>query len=256
MVTVGDIYDAIDKLAPFSNQCEWDNSGLIIGDRKSAVTKVMTVLDITANTAKEAVENNVDLIVSHHPIIFKGLKRIDTDTPLGALLVAGVSVISAHTSFDVAGNGLNKLLCGKLGLSIIPNTPLAYDGNSPIGNVCKLEREMTATELAKNVKDKLGCVSVRYTDNGEIISLVGVCCGSGGEYFSVAKSLGCQALITGDVKHHDFIDAFNAGMTVIDAGHFYTERLFSEYMAKMLSEAYERVEVFSSKTEADTVSYL
>ena len=253
MLTVKDVYDFIDGIAPFSKQCGWDNSGLIIGNKSCEITKIMTALDITIDVANEAVEKGAELIVTHHPIIFRAVKKIDTLTPMGILLSAGISVISAHTSFDSAKGGMNKVLCDKIGLTPEENLPLAVDDAAEIGNVCNLIKPMQAKELAELLKSRLGCKTVRYSDCGGEINRVGVCSGSGAEYFVQAKELGCQALITGDVKHHDFIDAYNCGVSLFDAGHFYTERLFSGFFEEKLSRHFSEAEVFASRTEKDIV---
>lgn len=228
---VCDIYNRIDKIAPFSLQEGYDNSGLVIGSRDCEVRRVLVALDVTKEVAQEAVDTGAQLIVTHHPPIFKAIKRLDTDSAAVYLAAHGINVISAHTNFDSAV--MNDILCKKLGLS--PTFPLHIENNIPCGCVCECA-PVSANDMAKKIKTALGCKVVRFSDCGKNISRVAVCSGSGGDFLEDAIKHGCDALITGDVKHSVFIDAHNASLTVFDAGHFDTENIFCEKMRDILSE--------------------
>lgn len=258
MITVKDIYDEINKIAPFSLQEGYDNSGLIIGNGNDSVSKVMIALDVTADIAYDAVEAGTDLIITHHPIIFNAIKRIDTGTPLGLLLSNGINVISAHTNFDSAV--MNDILCERIGL--VPDEPLVIENGTPIGYICESKSEFTAKELADSVKQTLGNTVIRYNDlsrtsmhSDKKINRIAVCSGSGGSLLGEVISKGCDAFITGDVKHDVFIDAHNAGVCVLDAGHFHTENIFCEYMQKVLSEKLPEVEFTVAASNRDILSY-
>ncbi len=228
---VRDIYEYIDKIAPFSLQEGYDNSGLVIGSMDSEVRRVLVALDVTKEIAQEAADKGAQLIVTHHPPIFKAIKRLDTDSAAVYLAAHGINVISSHTNFDSAV--MNDILCKKLGLS--PILPLHVENGVPCGCVCECEK-ISAIDMAKKIKTALGCKVVRFGDCGKNISRVAVCSGSGGDFLEDAEVLGCDAFITGDVKHSVFIDAHNASMTVFDAGHFDTENIFCEKMRGILSE--------------------
>ena len=228
---VRDIYRFIDKIAPFSLQESYDNSGLVIGSMESEVQRVLVALDVTKEIAQEAAEKGAQLIVTHHPPIFRAIKRLDTDSAAVYLAARGINVISAHTNFDSAV--MNDVLCEKLGLS--PILPLYTENGVPCGCVCECT-EISASDMAKKIKSALGCKVVRYCDSGKSISKVAVCSGSGGDFLEDAQNHGCDAFITGDVKHSVFIDAHNASLTVFDAGHFHTENIFCEKMREMLSD--------------------
>ncbi len=258
MTTIKDIYDYIDEIAPFSLQESYDNSGLIIGNEKYGVTKILIALDVTEDIALEAVKKDAELMITHHPVIFRAVKRIDTRTPLGILLAGDTSVISAHTNFDSAV--MNDILCEKLGLT--PKEPLAVENGVPIGYICESDKEYTAKEIAVTIKNALGNKVVRYNDfadsdeeNEEKIKRIAVCSGSGGSFLSDVISKNCGAFITGDVKHDVFIDGHNAGVRIFDAGHFHTENIFCEYMRKKLSEKFPDIEVLTAENNRDILNY-
>ncbi len=228
---VRDIYEYIDKIATFSLQEGYDNSGLVIGSMESDVQRVLVALDVTKEIAQEAAQKGAQLIVTHHPPIFRAIKRLDTDSVAVYLAARGINVISAHTNFDSAV--MNDLLCEKLGLS--PVLPLHTENGVPCGCVCECT-PISASDMSKKIKTALGCKVVRYCDSDKNISKVAVCSGSGGVFLEDAESHGCDAFITGDVKHSVFIDAHNASLTVFDAGHFDTENIFCEKMRDILIE--------------------
>ena len=251
MPKVNDIYAFINSIAPYSLQESYDNSGknVIFGDRE--VLNVLLALDITNEILDEAIEKNADLIITHHPVIFKGLKTLDSENTAVKLCVNGISAISAHTNFDSAL--MNDVLCTVLGF--FPSDPLTVDNNNPVGKICELDRPITAAELAKQVKRNLGNTVVRYIDTGKPITKVAVCGGSGGSFMKAALRKGCEAYITGDVKHDVFVDAHNAGLCVMDAGHFHTENIFCEYMKEQLEEAFEDVCFMVAENNRDILSY-
>lgn len=251
MTNVGDIYDLIDSFAPFSGQQSYDNSGICAGTRTQPVTKILTALDITCDVVREAAANGCELVISHHPVIFRPLRTLSPDDPAVMLAASGISAICAHTSFDSAAGGMNDLLAEKLGLSIVE--PLAFEEGKPIGYVCELPSETTADELARLCKQRLGCRVVRYTDTDSRITKVGICSGSGGDLLGAAAAKGCGALITGDVKHSFFIDAQNRGFCLIDAGHFYTENIFHEAFAERIKASHPEVSVIRSEALTDPV---
>ena len=258
MTTIKDIYNYINEIAPYELQESYDNSGLCIGNGRTEVKKALIALDVTKDIILEAVQCGADTIITHHPVIFKALKTIDTDTVVGMLLANGICSISAHTNFD--SSLMNDLLCKQL--EMIPVEHITENGGAPIGCICALEKEMTAKELAKHIQSCLGNVVVRYNDLSmtqsyadKKISRAAVCSGSGGSFWRDALAKGCDALITGDVKHDIFIDANNSGLCVFDAGHFHTENIFCEYMKSELHEQFRDVEFLVAKNNKDIVSY-
>ncbi len=247
--TVGQIYDLIDSFAPFSGQQSYDNSGLIVGGRSAAVTRVLTTLDITCAVVNEAKKLGCELIISHHPVIFKARKTLNPDDPAVMLAASGISAICAHTSFDSAEGGMNDLLAQRLGLEVIE--PLAFEEGKPMGYVCELPFQSSAVHLAEVCKKKLGCKVVRMACAGKSVKRVGICSGSGASLMGEAIEKGCDALITGDCKHSAFVEAVNEGFTLIDVGHFHTENIFHEYMAQKLTEEYPGLTVMQTQEFTD-----
>ncbi len=254
MALVNDVYNALDELAPFSFQTSWDNSGILVGNKLNTVKKIMLTLDITYETALEADKINADLVVSHHPVIFSPLKKLDDHNPAVILSKHGINAICMHTNFDIASGGMNDILCRKLGLISERGEVLCDSEN--IGRICNLKIPSDVPSIAKSVKEALGCRVLKYTDTGKNVSRIGVCSGAGAEYFFDALQKGCQLLITGDIKHHDFIDAKIAGISLIDAGHFYTENIFYDLVKSFLLSKIPDLEIEISQKNADIVNII
>ena len=254
MTQTNDIFLALDELAPFSSQVSWDNSGILVGNKLNTVKKIMLTLDITYETAVEACEINADLVISHHPVIFSPLKFLDESNPAVILSKHNINAICMHTNFDIANGGMNDILCERLGF--VPNEGEVLNEIDNIGRICNLSKPADVLTIAKWVKDALGCRVVRYNDTGNKVSRVGICSGAGAEYFTDALQKGCQLLITGDIKHHDFIDARNAGISLIDAGHFYTENIFYDKLKAYLLSRFPELEIKVSEKNIDIVNVI
>ncbi|MCR4594341.1 MAG: Nif3-like dinuclear metal center hexameric protein [Clostridiales bacterium] len=216
MVKVGDIYAYIDTLAPYMTAEEWDNTGLSVGSMDDGVTKAGFALDLTSAIVSQAVKDGCDLIITHHPLIFEPLKNVEGDSCVYKLIENGIAHISAHTNFDIAPNGVNEQLISKLSLKVL------YKVENECLYICSLESPMNTDSFADFAKRKLDAV-IRYNRGAEMITKVAVCSGSGSDYLQLANEHGCKALVTGDGKHHAFIDANEMGISLICAGHFETE---------------------------------
>lgn len=249
MITVGEVYAFIEEIAPFRLQESYDNSGLCIGNKGRSADKILISLDCTADVAREAAESGADLIVTHHPVIFRGIKKLDPDSVVGILVRNDISVLSAHTNFDSAV--MNRILCEKLGL--VPDECIAEENGAEMGCICTHEG-ITAAALADICKEKLGCPTVRYDNaNNGLLKRIAVCSGSGGSLLGEVLAKGCDSYITGDVKHDIFVDAYNAGLVVFDAGHFYTEDIFCKYMLGLLKEQFPEADISIAKNSGDVV---
>lgn len=250
MTTVKDIYNYIDKIAPFKDQEDYDNSGINIGWGDDEVKAALIALDATSDVVRDAEQMGAQLIVTHHPVIFDAIKQISFKSVAGRLAFDGINVISAHTSFDSAK--MNDLLCDKLNL--IPTEPLRVENGVPMGYICECAN-MSPERLVTRIQAALGTTCVRYNNMGGEINRTAVCSGSGGSFLKdvIAKNVDC--LITGDVKHSVFVEAYNAGVMVIDAGHYHTEEIFCEYMRSILSEKFPDVTFAVAPSEKDILSY-
>ena len=222
MATVKEISDYINEFAPYDLQCEWDNCGLLVGDESKAVKKVGFVLDLTSESLEDAIDNEVDLIITHHPVIFKAQKSFLRGNVAYEEDLHGISVISAHTCFDSADGGVNDVLCVLLG---IKNTvSINSDGYSaPIARIGDVE-EISSSDLAASVSKKLNTVC-RVVDCSNTINKVAVCGGAGADFLKDALKMGADAYITGEMDHHEMLLADELGITTIMAGHFETEYL-------------------------------
>ena len=240
-MNVGKIYDYIDSIAPFSAQEEWDNSGLQVGSRTQEVKKVLIGLDATASLVEEAKKKGCDLIISHHPFIFNAVKSFVEPSPAFMAAKYNISVISAHTSFDCAVGGVNDVLAELVG---VYNTKLSENKLFRIGKTdCK-----TVRDFALTVKNALNADVFCSLPEKEIKN-VAVCGGSAAEYIETAKNEGADAFLTGEVKHHEMLDACDSDIAVICAGHFETEIPAMRVLSEKLQNQFPEIEfIISAQT--------
>lgn len=255
-VRISDIYSFLDEKYPLSLQESWDNSGYIVESDSEKCSRILLTLDITNDSVDEAVNKKADLAISHHPVIFNPLKKIQVDTPVYKLVRSGIGAICMHTNLDIAEGGTNTVIVGKIAekLGISANIePLEDCG---LGCIIELEKVVDCDELAEILKDIFNIERVKMSMYGEyILSKIAICSGSGGSLWKLAKAKGCDALITGDVKHDVWIDANNSKFTVIDCGHFHTENLVLWELRRVLEEKFPMVDVEISESSVDPCEY-
>lgn len=362
MLKLSDITDFLERLAPLSLAETWDNVGLLLGDRGVAVSRVMTCLTVTPVTAQEAVERGAELIVTHHPVLFRPVQRLTADNPEGKTLLelirAGIAVYSPHTAFDNAARGINDMLAERLGLSecrplreaagpaqvklvvfissgdlepvsramfdagagtigeyrecsfrvagqgtffgsdaahptvgqagrrevvqewrlemVCPQSAVpqviaalrqahsyeepAFDiyplarppGGTGAGRHGVLGEPMSLGKLAERVKTALGCRMVQVVgDPDRPIARVAISCGSGSELLPDACNHGCDMLLTGEASFHRRLEAEAAGIALLMAGHYATERFAVEKLAQRLRVELPELDVWSSEKEQD-----
>lgn len=233
--TVNDIFEYIDSIAPFNKQCEWDNSGFTVGSKNAEVNKIGVVLDITNDAVEYAFQNGIDLIISHHPVIFRGIKTVTADDPTYLLIRNGISAICAHTSLDIAKGGVNDALAHALGFDNA--TPLSDCGETEMVRVIQTN-PIYGRQLAILCANKLS-TSVSIADSGKIIKKVALCGGAGADFMRDAAKAGCDAYITGEAKHHEFLEANAIGITLIAAGHFETENPVVSVLAEKIKNNFD-----------------
>ena len=239
MIKVRDISDYINKFAPYDTKCDWDNCGLLIGDENAEVNKVAFTLDLTTETFFKAKEFGADLIITHHPIIFKPQKSFLKGDLAYELAISGINAISAHTCFDCANGGVNDVLCELLNISNTEGVPSA-ECQIPMARIGDIE-PVSSDEFSKFVADKLGTIC-RINDSSKIIKRVAVCGGSGMDFFDDAVKMGADAFVTGDVSHHHFLKASDMGVTLIAAGHFETENPSMKRLMDIISNECSELE--------------
>ena len=237
------VMEALERIAPKRLAEEWDNPGLLVGSPAQEVHKILTCLDVTDEVVAEAVSLGADMIVAHHPMIFKGIKKLRTDLPLGArlqkLMVHGMAVAAAHTNLDTAEGGVNDVLAKAIGLTDIqPFAAKAEEGAEPtLGRIGCLPEPMAIEDFARQVKEALPVEYVRMVKVGEkTVKKVALCSGAGSEFIAKASFLGADAYVTGDVKYHEAQQAMEMGIHVIDGGHFGTEFPIAAVLAERLRE--------------------
>lgn len=259
MNLVSDIYKYIDSLAPFSIQEKWDNSGLLTGNMNKKVSKVLVTLDITNNVADEAVEVGAELIISHHPVIFKPLYSLTENEPSCKLLKSGISAICIHTPYDVAKGGMSDILMELTGFEKTEGILEVTGQNEKpygFGTIGLASKEYTADELAEKLKNVLDCTVVRYTDGGKPIKRAAFCTGSGGNLVEAAINADADAYITSEVKHDQWLLARQMGISLFDCGHFHTENIGMIKLCKMLAADFPNIEFVMSKVNKDPVKYV
>jgi len=238
----------LERLAPLSYACSWDNPGLLAGRGEKEVRKILIALDATDQVVDMAVEEGCDVLLTHHPLVFSPIKKVNDQDFIGRRLVkliqADISYYSMHTNFDSAPGGMADLAGDILGIrDRLPLEKLGEDEGTgkPYGiGICgDLEKAVGLKELALTVKERFGLPFVNVYGAGEFpgpINRGAVCPGSGKGMAGHALALGAQVLITGDMGHHDGIDAVARGLAVIDGGHYGLEHIFMDFMEKYIRE--------------------
>lgn len=238
---VKDIYNAINEYAPFDLAYGWDNVGLLVGDAERDVSKILITLDTDAKVVQEAIDNGCDLILSHHPVFFSPIKRInisdDTGKMIEKLIKNDISLIAAHTNMDVAKCGINARLAELFELEDV--RVLEVNPQNPecgLGRVGELKEEMSLEAFAHYTKKVLGTSGVRVAGNPKtIIKTVAVAGGSCSEVIPTARAMGADVIVTGDMKYHETINNVNEGIAIVDAGHYGTEINVLELFEKAIA---------------------
>lgn len=242
MVKCQDVMQVMERIAPRRLAEDWDNPGLLVGSPGDEVKKILVALDVREETVERAIEDGCDLIVAHHPLIFRGLKAVRTDDVTGRkiarLIKADIAVFAAHTNLDSAAGGVNDVLAERLGLTALaPLAEGAADGEPGLGRIGLLDAPISLDGFAALVKERLGLSALRVVCAGEHpIRRVALCGGSGAEFIGRAAAKGADVYVTGDVKYHDGERALGLGVHVLDAGHFATEQPIIARLAERLSE--------------------
>lgn len=221
---VKEIYHWLDTVAPFATAESFDNCGVLVGDPQQEADRIGLALDITTDVIRRAEAEGITLIITHHPVIFHPMKSVLADTVVYQLIRAGIAVISAHTNLDKAEFGVNSVLAKALKLTNVVS-PLSFDS---LGRIGELLHPIPIQAYAEQVKEALHAGNIRYLDAGRPVKKVACSSGSGASLLEEAVKNGADTFVTGDVKHDVFVSAKNAGINLIDAGHFDTENIVLE----------------------------
>lgn len=238
-MTVKELYAGLQAVLPPSLSADWDNDGLACcPDGAREVRRVLVTLDVTDAAVDKAINEGFDVILSHHPLLFRGIKALDGDTPLSAKLVrlvrAGVSAMSFHTRLDAAKGGVNDTVAALLGLLNLETFGTEELGE--IGRIGKLAAPHTARTFAEYVAKKLNVSAVLLVGGDREIRTVALVGGEGGDFLDAAKAAGADLFLSGRVGYHRMLDAAESGISVIEAGHFATEAPVCERLAELVNE--------------------
>ncbi|MBN2293059.1 MAG: Nif3-like dinuclear metal center hexameric protein [Pirellulales bacterium] len=269
-MTVNKVADFLARFAPVELAEDWDNVGLLVGDVAACVERLMTCLTITPPVVKEAVERRADLIVAHHPLPFRALKKLTCETTAGRMLLdliaAGIAVYSPHTGFDSAAEGINQRLARGLGLGdIAPLVPLehATDSNTlGAGRWGQLDEPVSLVQFTRRVKEFLAIENLQIVgEDDKQITKAAVACGAAGEFLEPARAAGCDCLLVGETNFHTCLEAQATSVALVLPGHYASERFAVESLAGVLAEQFSLpegggVEIWPSTAECDPIRWV
>lgn len=258
-VKVMDIIDYIEKLAPKNLAEPWDNPGLMVGNACNKVKKVLFSLDCSEKVIDEAIEIGADMIITHHPMIFKGIKSIDFNSAIGRKIFKAIkndiTVYSAHTNLDIADGGTNTVLADLIDLQDIQPL-LRLSNDTSIGKCGMLKEQIRFSEFVNELKLKLNAKTLNINGNLDtIIRKVGLCTGksSSAEYLCAAKNNNCDLYITGDVGYHDAQIAEELGICLVDGTHYLTEVIVMPKLSEYVSQRFTDIECVCSNINGQTL---
>ncbi len=260
MLTVREIYKTIDAFAPFASQESWDNSGLLVGSMDMPAEHILTTLDISAPVIEAAVQQGVQLIVAHHPVIFSPLKCLPVNSPVYQLAAHGIAAICVHTPLDISPEGLNMYAHTQL------KEPLMLEGNLAVfestwtdgrgfGWIDESRRTWTPQDLARALEQCCGFFDVRYSSWHNDIRRIAYCSGSAASMLELAAEQGCDAFITGDIKHDRWYAAQFLGVSLFDCGHYGTEQFAAQILYDQIRAAHPDAQVICMPGENPSSLY-
>ncbi len=253
MVNLQEITAFLNDFAPHVLAEDYDNVGLLVGDSTKEIHKVLVTLDADEAVAMEAMKTCADLILSHHPLIFKPLRRVTYDDSVArttiALIKHDIALFSMHTNFDSVKSGLGDLFLDKIGKTK-NRVPLDGDGENGIGRIATFLESTTLAQLLGRIKETFSLPNVRFVgDEAKIVNTVAVCNGGGADLVYLAKQLGADCYISGDLKYQHARFAYENGIALIEVPHYSAEKIFCEYAANLLRKKFEnKLEVIEAKT--------
>ncbi len=255
MVTVNDILQYLETLAPSALKMDWDNVGLNCGSRSTPVTKVLVALDPFEHVCAEAAQWGAELLVTHHPLIFRPIPMVTDDAAItrGIMTLCrhGISHFCAHTNLDRAEGGVNDVLADILGLENVRTVEGDEWNMLRMGDV----PEQNLETFLSTVKETLGCRGLRYCDGGKPVRKVAVGGGGCADGLMAAICAGCDTFVTSDIKYNGFWDAYEHGLNLIDAGHFCTENPVVSVLAEKISAHFPEITVKISEIHQDCMKF-
>ena len=252
-----DIINIIESVAPLSYQEAWDNSGLQVGDRNAEIHAALLTVDVTESIVDEAIEKHCDFIISHHPLLFRGLKQLTGSTPqercVEKAIRNGIAIYSSHTSMDAYVHGVSGRIAEKLGITDYKILcPSSQDEQVGLGVIGEMPTPMKSEDFVHHVQEVFGC-SLRYVAAcQEEVKRIAICGGAGAEFVGQAIAQGADVYITADMKYHEMQAAYGQ-IGVIDLDHWTSEH-FTREIFKEILEAH--IPVFIAETDATPVQWM
>ena len=253
-MTVKELYQCLDKAIPSSLSCEWDNDGLMCSpDLTAPVNRILLTLDVSEAAVDFAVNHKCDLIISHHPMIFRPLKTVTEENfTAGKVLKCvknGISVFSFHTRLDIVEGGVNDRLADLLNLS---DTQPFGDAETPtIGRMGMIE-PTNLRDFVDFVKEKLGVPAIQSVDLGREVRRVALVGGDGKDFLKPAMLAGADVYLTGTISYNSMVDAADLGIQVIEAGHFFTENPVLDVLQDLIKAAHSKAEILTFHSDPVT----
>ena len=242
-----DIMKVIEATYPKHAALEWDNVGLLVGRTEKEVKKIYVALDATDEVIEQAVAANADMLITHHPLLFSPLKKITDEHFIGGrvvkLLQHDISYYAMHTNYDVCGMAdISAAILGLDGAETLEVTD--KESMEGIGKVGDFSGPMSLQSCGEFIKEKFQLDSVKvFGDLSSTVQRVAICPGSGKGMTELALEKNADVLVTGDIGHHEGIDAVAQGLAIIDAGHYGLEHIFIEDMENYLRKNIEGIVV-------------
>jgi dinuclear metal center YbgI/SA1388 family protein len=256
-----DIIQAIEEFAPQAYQESYDNAGLCVGNAQAEARGVLLCLDVTEAVVQAAVDKNVNIIISHHPVIFSGIKQLTgrtaTERVVQQAIKRDIALYAAHTNLDSVRGGVSEKMCIELGLknrSILQPSPTIPDVG--LGMVGELEKPLTVNNFLQLVKKVFGVPFIRFsTSSKSTISKVAVCGGSGNSLIHKAIASGADAYVTGDLKYHDLQNA-SGSIVAVDVGHYESEIAAADIFFEVITKKFPNFAAYLSLAMENPVKYL
>ena len=260
-MTINDITSYLESIAPTHLQESYDNAGLLVGNSQTEVTGVLTTLDCLEATIAEAKQRGCNLIVAHHPIVFRGLKRFNGSNYVERTIIKAikedVAIYAIHTNLDnVRSQGVNERIAQRLGLENLRLLgPKNEEGNIGSGMIGELPEALAETDFLTLVKDRLQTGAIKHTELlNQKVKTVALCGGAGGFLLNKAIAAGAQAFVTSDYKYHEFFDA-DGHLLLCDVGHYESEQYTTELLAELLTKEFPNFAVYTTEVNTNPVRY-
>lgn len=263
MKKVKDIIKIMEDFAPKNLKEDFDNVGFMVGDKEKDVKKILLALDCTLDVIQEAKEKNIDLIITHHPLLFRKPSSITTDTLTGKKIIEliknDIGLYSSHTNLDSAEEGLNETIVNILGFKdgiLLEKNKNSRNDNEGIGRLVKLEEPIILEDLVLSIKEKLNIPFVKLVKGNDSVKNIAIVNGSGSDFIGKAVEKGADCIITGDTTYHYALDYQEMGVSIIDTGHFPSEWIVFQNVVEKIKGKFDGIEIIISNKSKDPYIFL